>query len=82
MGFVRALVRRMLQAVRVLTRVELGLDRPLVVQYARWAAAAVRGDLGRSFRTGRPVGHDLGRRLPVTISVAVPALLLTWFFLS
>ena len=32
-------------------RQRLGLDRPLVAQYAGWAGAALRGDLGRSFKT-------------------------------
>src|SRR4051812_26246395 len=36
-------------------RQRLGLDRPLALQYLTWAAAAARGDLGRSFKTGDPV---------------------------
>src|SRR5437016_14313145 len=35
-------------------RQRLGLDRPLVLQYTTWAAAAARGDLGRSVKTGDP----------------------------
>jgi len=33
-------------------RHRLGLDRPLLAQYASWVLAALRGDLGRSFKTG------------------------------
>src|SRR5262245_53040346 len=36
-------------------RHRLGLDRPLALQYVTWAGAALRGDLGRSFKTGDPV---------------------------
>jgi peptide/nickel transport system permease protein len=35
------------------TRAELGLDRPLVVQYGRWLGALLAGDLGTSFASGR-----------------------------
>lgn len=60
-------------------RAKLGLDRPLPAQFVHWAVGVVRGDLGRSFRTGRSIVDDLGRRLPITLSVAVPALLVTAF---
>src|SRR5258708_22425138 len=36
-------------------RAELGLDKPLAVQYARWGRALVTGDLGESFALRRPV---------------------------
>ena len=36
-------------------RRELGLDRPIAVQYAAWMGRLVRGDLGRSIRNGEPV---------------------------
>jgi len=36
-------------------RRELGLDRPLYVQYAAWMGRLLRGDLGRSIRNGEPV---------------------------
>ena len=35
----------------------LGLDRPIHVQYLKWAAGMARGELGYSYRTGRPVGE-------------------------
>jgi peptide/nickel transport system permease protein len=48
-------------------RQELRLDRPLLVRYADWLAAAARGDLGRSLRDGRPVAGMLAEALPWTI---------------
>jgi len=43
-------------------RHELGLDRPLIVQYGRYLAALFRGDFGRSYNTRRPVLEELGWR--------------------
>ncbi len=57
--------------------VELGLDRPLLVQYWDWLTSAVTGDLGRSFYTGQQVSEALSQRVPVTLSVIIPALALT-----
>jgi len=47
-------------------RAELDLDRPLAQRYGRWLARAVRGDLSRSYRSGRPVVEELALRLPAT----------------
>lgn len=58
-------------------RAELGLDRPLAVQYAAWTADAVRGDLGVSYSTRAPVLDELLRRVPFTLELAVPAALLS-----
>lgn len=63
------------QAVEHVRR-ELGLDRPLPVQYASWAAAAVRGDLGVSYATREPVRSEIGRRIGATVELAIPASLL------
>lgn len=57
-------------------REELGLDRPLVVQYVTWATDAVRGDLGLSYSTRRPVAAELAYRIPFTLELALPAALL------
>src|SRR5919199_3709806 len=58
-------------------RAELGLDQPLPVQYARWAANALHGDLGRSIRTNQPVRDAIVSRLPVTIELSLVALLIS-----
>lgn len=55
-----------------------GLDRPLPVQYARWLGRAVQGEFGRSLVTRREIGPDLARRLPWTLTLAVPSALLAW----
>jgi peptide/nickel transport system permease protein len=47
-----------------------GLDRPLPVQFASWAGALLKGDLGYSLRTGFPVSYILGGRLAVTAELA------------
>src|SRR5438270_296722 len=55
---------------------ELGLDQPLPVQYARWAANLVHGDWGRSYRDSRPVLVDIADRLPGTVELMLASLLL------
>src|SRR5437762_2400746 len=57
-------------------RHRLGLDRPLALQYLGWASAALRGDLGRSFKTGDPVSALILDRLPPTLQLTAGALLL------
>lgn len=57
-------------------RQELGLDDPLLVQYANWLFRAVQGDLGTSYMTKEAVSEELLRRLPVTMSVSAVAVLL------
>jgi peptide/nickel transport system permease protein len=53
---------------------EYGLDRPLPVQYARYVAKAVTGDLGRSTRTGLPVTQTIVHAVPVTLQLATFAI--------
>src|SRR3989475_10297727 len=57
-------------------RQRLGLDRPLVAQYAGWAGAALRGDLGRSFKTNDPVATLIVDRLGPTLQLTAGAPLL------
>jgi peptide/nickel transport system permease protein len=56
---------------------ELGLDKPLVLQYFDWAGKALRGDLGRSLFSGHSVWEEVRGRLPVTIELAFMALLVS-----
>jgi peptide/nickel transport system permease protein len=49
----------------------LGLNDPLVVQFARFVGNAAQGDFGISYRQGRPVATLLRERLPATIELAV-----------
>lgn len=60
-------------------RIELGLDRPLIVQYGAWLSRAARGDLGTSYITRQPVADELLRRLPVTLQLAMCAVALAAF---
>jgi peptide/nickel transport system permease protein len=52
-----------------------GFDRPLVQQYFAWVGRALQGDLGVSFRSGRPVTALVAERLPATALLAGAALL-------
>src|SRR5262249_34078506 len=54
----------------------LGLDRPLTLQYAIWLSHVVQGDLGRSVNQGVPVGGLIGQRLPNTVLLSGTALVL------
>ncbi|MDE2198738.1 MAG: ABC transporter permease [Rhodospirillales bacterium] len=54
----------------------LGLDQPLIVQYARWIGGAVRGDFGTSVWTGRPVIEEIAGRVGVTAELALLGLTL------
>jgi peptide/nickel transport system permease protein len=56
-------------------RAKLGLDRPLHVQYVEWLGRVLRGDLGESLWTKRPVVEELARRLPVTLELSLLATL-------
>ncbi len=51
-------------------RDELELDQPLVIQYGGFLVRAVKGDLGRSIRTRRPVLRELASRIPATVQLA------------
>ncbi|MSQ21916.1 MAG: ABC transporter permease [Dehalococcoidia bacterium] len=59
-----------------LLRGELGLDRPLVVQYVSWLGGVARGDLGKSMKTGRPIVEEIGRRMPLTAQLAIMAVII------
>lgn len=49
------------------------INAPLIVQYGRWLAGALTGDLGNSIRTGRSVALELGWRLSATGLIALLA---------
>jgi peptide/nickel transport system permease protein len=56
-------------------RDQLGLDRPLLVQFAIYLDNLVHGDLGRSVMTSRPVLVDIGRFFPATLELATTAII-------
>lgn len=57
-------------------RAELGLDRPFLIQYARWLGRLATGDLGTSLFSGAPVLGSVAARLPVTVLLAGLTLLI------
>ena len=61
-------------AVKAHLRRELGLDRPLAVQYVAWMGRLLRGDLGRSIRNGEPVIENVSRRIRPSVQLAVFAM--------
>ena len=60
-------------------RAELGLDKPLVQQYAVWLGKVLRGDMGKSFVSGQPVFTKFLSRLTETIYMTITSILLTVF---
>jgi peptide/nickel transport system permease protein len=59
---------------------ELGLDRPIAVQYASWIGGLFEGDLGYSYKTDRPALEEIAPRIPVTAKLAALALAFSVLF--
>ncbi|WP_154674403.1 ABC transporter permease [Nakamurella lactea] len=57
-------------------RAELGLDKPVLVQYWQWVSGFISGDFGYSYFSKYAVSELIGQRLPATISLTVAALVL------
>lgn len=57
-------------------RTELGLERPLYVQYWSFLTRAVQGDLGRSLRSRAPVVDEIMRRFPATLELTTVSMLM------
>lgn len=57
-------------------RADLGLDRPMVVQYVHWLGGVLHGDLGTSYITGRPVSALIADRFGSTVQLALAAAVL------
>ncbi|MBN8930240.1 MAG: peptide ABC transporter permease [Rhodospirillales bacterium 69-11] len=53
---------------------DLGLDKPLVVQYAQWIGGLLHGDLGYSYVSEKPVAQEILPRIPITARLAGLAL--------
>jgi peptide/nickel transport system permease protein len=54
---------------------ELGLDKPIAVQYAAWIGGIARGDLGYSYVSEKPAIDEIAPRVPVTAKLALMALI-------
>lgn len=55
---------------------EMGLDKPIYVQYWRYLSGVMQGDLGQSSSTGRPVLEDFKQRIPATLELTLASLLI------
>jgi len=62
---------------RAKARHELGIDTPILQQYASWIGNALRGNLGKSLFTAEPVSRRLRRAIPVTVELAALALIIS-----
>ncbi|CAI8907235.1 nickel ABC transporter permease [Brevibacillus sp. BC25] len=58
-------------------RTQLGLDQPIMVQYAQYVMNVFQGDLGTSLRSNLPVWDEIMARLPATIELAVASIFVT-----
>lgn len=61
-------------------RTDLGLDKPLYVQYVRYMSGLLKGDLGRSLHTRRPVLADLMERFPATLELTLVSIIIAIIF--
>src|SRR3990172_7029199 len=61
-------------------RRELGLDKPMIQQFAIWMGEVARGDLGETFRSNQPVWQEIKRRLPVNIEILVLSVVFSTLF--
>ena len=59
-------------------RASLGLDRPYYVQYFSWIYDVLRGHFGTSFWRGEPLIDLIMRRAPITVQIALMAVLFSW----
>lgn len=60
-------------------RAQLRLDDPLLSRFGHYTASVVRGDLGNSYITNRPITRDIRERFPKTLQLAGAAMLLATF---
>ena len=59
------------------TKKEYGLDQPFLVQYGRWFAGMVTGDMGTSYVSGQKVYDTFMEKLPATILLTVSSMIVT-----
>ncbi len=69
-GFVDPVDKKRIEA-------DLGLDKPLPVQYYRWISGLAVGDLGISYQTERPAIQEILPRIPITAKIASLALIIS-----
>ncbi|MED1793711.1 MULTISPECIES: nickel ABC transporter permease [Brevibacillus] len=57
-------------------REQMGLNKPLVVQYVNYATGVLKGDLGTSLKTSRPVSTEIAQRFPATVKMALSGIVI------
>ena len=56
---------------RELISQQLGLDKPIHIQYWKWLGGVIQGDLGTSLRTGRSITGELASKLPISLELGI-----------
>jgi peptide/nickel transport system permease protein len=59
-------------------RMQLGLDRPMYIQYLKWMGLIMQGNFGMAMEWGRPVREVIGDRLVLTMVISFAAIVFTW----
>lgn len=62
------------------TRAQLGLNKPIIVQYEKYIVDLVHGDLGTSIRTQRPVASELAKCFPATLELTMVSMIMAIVF--
>jgi peptide/nickel transport system permease protein len=65
------------EQVKAERRAELGLDKPFLIQYARWLKGLSHGDMGVSYISGKPIFQTFMAKLPATLLLMVSSIVLT-----
>ena len=58
-------------------REEMGLNDPLIIQYARYMGSLLKGDMGTSYADGRSVAKEISQRFPNTFKLTITAIILS-----
>ncbi|WP_459481011.1 nickel ABC transporter permease [Clostridium saccharoperbutylacetonicum] len=67
------------EQVKAEKRVELGLDKPFLIQYGSWLKGVASGDMGSSYISHKPVFETFISKLPATIYLTITSMVLTIF---
>lgn len=59
-------------------REQLGLDKPITIQYFKWVSLIAQGNFGMAMEWGRPVSDVIGDRMTLTIVISLAAIVFTW----
>ena len=59
-------------------REQLGLDKPVWIQYLKWIGLILQGNFGMAMEWGRPVADVIGDRMTLTIVISLAAIVFTW----